>query len=123
MNLKPEDIFDLLLQDGEIIDPDQGLHCRGSLAIKNGRIAGLGQDLPGEAAKVIPLQGKIITPGLIDLHCHPSLGFYGRGIPPDEVGLNAGVTLLGDGGPRERPTSMLSTSWSSSRLKQKSYAS
>jgi len=98
MNLKPEDIFDLLLQDGEIIDPDQGLHCHGSLAIKNGRIAGLGQDLPGEAAKVIPLQGKIITPGLIDLHCHPSLGFYGRGIPPDEVGLNAGVTLLGDGG-------------------------
>src|SRR4030043_667253 len=98
MKLKPEDIFDLRLQDGEIIDPDQGLHCHGSLAIKNGRIAGLGQDLPGEAAKVIPLQGKIITPGLIDLHCHPPLGFYGRGIPPDEVGLNAGVTLLGDGG-------------------------
>jgi len=97
-NPKPHEDFDILLKDGEIIDPAQSIHFVGSLAIKNGRIAALGKDLPGEAKKVIPLQGKILTPGLIDLHCHPSLGFLWNGIPPDEVGLNAGVTLLGDGG-------------------------
>lgn len=100
MNLKAkeEDSFDVLLQDGEIIDPVQGKHFVGSLAIKNGQIAASGEALSGKAEKVIPLQGKIITPGLIDFHCHPSLGFLLNGIPPDEVGLNAGVTLLGDGG-------------------------
>ena len=99
MNLKAEEgYFDILLQDGEIIDPAQGNHFTGSVAIQNGRIAAVGKDVSGKAGKVIPLQGKLITPGLIDLHCHPSLGFLGRGIPPDEVGLNAGVTLLGDGG-------------------------
>jgi dihydroorotase len=100
MNLqaKGKERFDVLLKDGEIIDPAQGIHFAGSLAVKEGRIAALGKDLSGEAQKVIPLQGKIIAPGLIDLHCHPSLGFLWRGIPPDEVGLNSGVTLLGDGG-------------------------
>jgi dihydroorotase len=98
LQAKGEENFDVLLQDGEIIDPAQGIHFAGSLAVKNGRIAALGKDLPGEAQKVIPLQGKIIAPGLIDLHCHPSRGFLWRGIPPDEVGLNSGVTLLGDGG-------------------------
>ena len=90
--------FDILLKDGEIIDPAQGIHFTGSVAIKNGRIAAVGKDVSGKAEKVIPLQGKLITPGLIDMHCHPSLGFRTHGIPPDEVGLDAGVTLLGDGG-------------------------
>ena len=98
LETKGENNFDVLLKDAEIIDPAQGIHYTGSVAIQNGRIAVVGKDLAGEAKKVIPLEGKILTPGLIDLHCHPSLGFLRNGIPPDEVGLNAGVTLLGDGG-------------------------
>ena len=95
---KEKDQYDILLKDGEIIDPAQGIHHAGSVAIKNGRIAAVGKSLSGEAKKVIPLGGKMITPGLIDMHCHPSIGFRPGGIVPDEVGLNAGVTLLGDGG-------------------------
>ena len=100
MNLSPKekDHFDILLKDGEIIDPAQGFHFTGSVAIENGRIAALGKEVTGKAAKVIPMQGKLITPGFIDMHCHPSLGFRTHGIPPDEVGIDAGVTLLGDGG-------------------------
>ena len=100
MNLKTDvkDQFDILLQDGEIIDPAQGIHYNGSVAVKNGRIAAVGKEVSRKAEKVIPLRGKLITPGLIDMHCHPSLGFRTHGIPPDEVGLHAGVTLLGDGG-------------------------
>jgi len=99
MNFKAEEgYFDILLKDGEIIDPAQGIHYRGSVGIQDGRIAAVGKELPTKARKVIPLGGKLITPGLIDMHCHPSLGFRPHGIPPDEVGLNAGVTLLGDGG-------------------------
>ncbi len=91
-------MYDVFLKDGEIIDPAQGMHAVGSLAIRNGKIAAVGKDISGEAKKVIPLQGKIITPGLIDIHCHPSTGFADVGVPADEYGLNTGVTLMGDAG-------------------------
>jgi dihydroorotase len=90
--------FDILLKDGEIIDPAQGIHSVGSVAIKDGKIAAVGKDISGEAKTIIPLQGKMITPGLIDIHCHPSTGFAEVGVPADEFGLNTGNTLLGDGG-------------------------
>ena len=92
-------MYDLLLKDGEIIDPSQRMHAIGSVAIQGGRIAAVGGNIPVEAAKIVlDLRGKIISPGLIDLHCHAALGFAWLGVPPDEVGLNTGVTLLGDGG-------------------------
>ena len=92
-------MFDLLLKDGEIIDPSQGMHATGSVAIQDRRIAAVGANIPTKEAKtVFDLRGKIISPGLIDLHCHAAFGFASLGVPPDEVGLNTGVTLLGDGG-------------------------
>jgi len=91
--------IDLLLKEGEIIDPAQGIHQVGSIAIQDGKILGLGSDLrDDEAEAVFDMRGKILAPGLIDLHCHPAGGFSWLGLPPDEVGLDTGVTLLGDGG-------------------------
>lgn len=92
-------MYDVLLKDAEIIDPAQKIHASGSVAIQDRRIAAVGSNIPiGEAKTVFDLRGKIISPGLIDLHCHAALGFARLGVPPDEVGLNTGVTLLGDGG-------------------------
>jgi len=92
-------MYDVLLKDGEIIDPAQKMHATGSVAIQDRRIAAVGTNLRVEEAKtVFDLRGKIISPGLIDLHCHATFGFARLGVPPDEVGLNTGVTLLGDGG-------------------------
>jgi dihydroorotase len=92
-------MYDVLLKEGEIIDPGQKMHAPGSVAIQDGKIAALGTKLPlMEAGTVWDMRGKIISPGLIDLHCHPSFGFASLGVPADEAGLNTGVTLLGDGG-------------------------
>ena len=92
-------MYDVLLKDGEVIDPAQKMHSPGSVAIQDRRIAAVGPNIPAEEAKtVFDLRGKIISPGLIDLHCHATLGFARLGVPPDEMGLNTGVTLLGDGG-------------------------
>ena len=92
-------MYDVLLKDGEIIDPAQRMHSTGSVAIQDGKIAALGTKLPAmEAGTVLDMRGKIISPGLIDLHCHASFGFASLGVPADEAGLNTGVTLLGDGG-------------------------
>jgi dihydroorotase len=92
-------MYDVLLKDGEIIDPAQKMHSTGSVAIQDGKIAAVGTKLPAmEARTVWDMRGKIISPGLIDLHCHASFGFALLGVPADEAGLNTGVTLLGDGG-------------------------
>jgi dihydroorotase len=91
-------MYDLLLKGGEIVDSSQGVHGVGSLAIQNGRIASVGKDIPGEAKEVWDVEGKIVTSGLIDIHCHPVAGFLKIGVPADETGVDMGVTLQCDAG-------------------------
>ena len=92
-------MYDVLLKGGEIIDPAEGIHERGSLAIHNGKIALIEEDVPDvEVAKVYDMEGKIIAPGLIDMHCHPSEVFMHMGVGADDIGLATGVTLLCDAG-------------------------
>ncbi len=92
-------MFDILLKDGLLIDPSQGINKVGSVAIQDSKIVAVGEDtFETEAEKVFNMEGKIIAPGLIDIHCHPAAGFSWLGVPADEIGLNSGVTLLCDGG-------------------------
>jgi len=46
------------------------------------------------ASKVIPVDGKLVTRGLIDMHCHPSAGLVNIGRRIDETGFYSGVTTL-----------------------------
>jgi dihydroorotase len=92
-------MYDVILRHGEIVDPSQDLHKIASVAIQDGKIAEIADDISeSKAKKIIPVEGKIITPGLIDIHCHPGAGLVWIGVPADEIGLNMGVTLLGDAG-------------------------
>ena len=92
-------MFEILLKDGLVIDPSQGIHKKGSVAIQGGKIVAVGEDTSEAAAeKVFNMKGKIVAPGLIDIHCHPGTGFSWLGVPVDEIGLNSGVTLLCDAG-------------------------
>jgi dihydroorotase len=92
-------MFQILLKGGLLIDPSQGIHKKGSVAIQDGKIIQVGEDSSeAKAEKVFNMEGKIIAPGLIDIHCHPAAGFSRLGVPADEIGLNSGVTLLCDGG-------------------------
>jgi dihydroorotase len=61
----------LLLRGGKIIDPSQGLETTGDLLIENGKIAGIGNlDVSCKADQVEDVSGKIVLPGLIDMHTH-----------------------------------------------------
>ena len=90
---------DLLIKGGRVIDPSQNLDAVRDVAISNGRIVRIGRDLPAARARqVIQAEGKIVTPGLIDLHTHvfPCVGPYG--IEPDPYCLRRGVTTVIDAG-------------------------
>ena len=92
-------MYDLLLKGGEVIDGVQNIHDRRDVAIKGGKIAAVEKDIAKcEAEKVIPVNGRLVTPGLIDIHCHPGEELMGFGVPADEIGLDSGVSLLCDGG-------------------------
>jgi len=92
-------MYDCLLKGATVIDPSQGIDGVFDLAINEGKIARIAADIPAKDASVIyPLVGKIVTPGLIDAHCHPSLNFSEHAVLSDEAGVNAGVLLVNDAG-------------------------
>lgn len=63
--------FDLLLKNGRLIDPKNGIDAARDLAISQGRIAQVARDIPpAQAAQCIDIAGLIATPGLIDMHVH-----------------------------------------------------
>ena len=63
--------YDLLLKNGRLIDPRNGIDAARDIAISDGRIAQVAQDIPGaRAAQSIDVAGLIVSPGLIDMHVH-----------------------------------------------------
>jgi len=92
-------MYDCLLQGARIVDPAQGIDGVLDIAINDGKIARIAAAIPAQEARVCyPLAGKIVTPGLIDAHCHPSFNFSDHSVLPDEAGVNAGVVLVNDAG-------------------------
>src|SRR6185436_11181589 len=63
------------------------------VAISGGRIAAVGASLTGTASETINAQGKLVVPGLIDLHTH-----VGRSVESPKLVLRDGVTGWIDAG-------------------------
>jgi hypothetical protein len=63
--------FDLLIKDGYLVDPANGLEGRYDLAIENGRVSKVEPEIsPHLAQKVYDAKGHLVLPGLIDTHVH-----------------------------------------------------
>jgi N-acyl-D-aspartate/D-glutamate deacylase len=62
-------MFDLKITGGHIHDGSGAAPVTADIAIKDGRIAAIGQDL-GEAARTIDATGRLVTPGFVDIHTH-----------------------------------------------------
>ena len=95
----PNDKFDLVVKGGEVLDPSQNLRARRDIGIRFGVIEALEADIPADKAlRVLGASGKIVTPGLIDLHAHVFPYGSAIGIPADElVPFQATTTLVSAG--------------------------
>lgn len=65
--------MNLILENGTIIDPSQNINKKGNVLIEEGRIKGFHNKITEskyKGFKKIDCKGKIISPGLIDLHVH-----------------------------------------------------
>jgi len=95
--------YDLLLAGGTVLDPAaDGDHAgprAADVAIAGDRIAAVSPSLPRERARrTIDVKGRLVTPGLIDLHTHVYWGGTSLGVDPDALSAASGVTTHVDAG-------------------------
>ncbi len=60
----------LLIKGGRVIDPKNRMDEVADVLIEGGKIKEIGKDLKADGAKIVDAKGKIVTPGLIDMHVH-----------------------------------------------------
>ena len=91
--------YDLILQGGHVVDPAQQINFVTDIAIQDGVIAELGENLAtNPSTEQIDASGMIVCPGLIDLHVHCYSGMGLFSVDAAEIGLKTGVTTLLDTG-------------------------
>ena len=89
----------LLLRGGRLIDPSQRIDAKLDVAVADGAISQVSPNIrPGHETRTIDLDGKLVVPGLIDLHTHVYHGVNQTAIDPDLAGVYAGVTTVVDAG-------------------------
>ena len=59
-----------LIKNARIIDPANSVDEFLDLLVEGEKIAKLGKNIPEEGVKVIDATGKIVSPGLVDMHVH-----------------------------------------------------
>jgi dihydroorotase len=78
--------FDLVVRGGEVIDPSQRLRGRRDVGIRWGRVVAVEPQIPAERAlQTIDASGKLVVPGLVDLHAHVYPMGSALGLPADEL--------------------------------------
>jgi dihydroorotase len=95
---KPEMPFELVLRNGRVIDPSQNIDRVTDVAFSGGKVAAIGDGLDGGGADVRDVAGRIVTPGLIDLHTHVYWGGTSLGIDAEMYARKSAVTTCVDTG-------------------------
>src|SRR6187200_721132 len=74
------DKYDLILKGGRVIDPASGLDGIRDVAVSGGRIAAVRPDISEGSLESIDARGKLVVPGLIDIHTHAGRSMEGPGL-------------------------------------------
>ena len=99
--------YDILIKDGHVIDAKNNINGTMDVAITDGKIALVSNQIANnEAKKIINAKGMIVSPGLLDIHGHNFFGTVRKAylsnsfssLPPDGFTFRSGVTTIVDVG-------------------------
>lgn len=90
--------YDVLIKNGILIDTTLGINKKADLAVKDGRIAEIDEEIRDEAVQVIDAEGCYVVPGLIDYHVHVFSSGCEFSLLPEVPAFPYGVTTIVDGG-------------------------
>src|SRR5690349_13747747 len=62
--------YDIVIHNARVVDGTGNPWYRADVALQGGRIAGIGKLDLSKAARVIEAEGRVVTPGFIDVHTH-----------------------------------------------------
>ncbi len=72
--------YDLIIRGGRVIDPSLRIDAIRDVAVAQGRIAAVEASIAGAAAETIDARGKLVVPGLLDIHTHAARTKEGPGL-------------------------------------------
>src|SRR5580692_2462719 len=91
--------YDLLLTGGDVLDPAGGLRGLMDIGIAGGKISAVAPSLPAaDARRTISAKGRLVTPGLVDIHAHIFVNASDMAGHTDHFCRASGVTTLCDAG-------------------------
>jgi dihydroorotase len=91
--------YDMIIKGGRVIDPSQSMSAPRDVAIAGNKIARVDADIPASEGRLtLDARGKIVTPGLVDIHVHVYDGVAPLGIPADPNCIAKGATTVVDAG-------------------------
>jgi dihydroorotase len=92
-------MYDIVLTGGRVVDPSQGLDAVTDVAFAGGKVAAVGKGLAAKGAKETrDVKGRIVTPGLIDIHAHVYWGATYLSVEAERVARASGTTTFVDAG-------------------------
>ncbi|MEO8857239.1 MAG: amidohydrolase/deacetylase family metallohydrolase [Burkholderiaceae bacterium] len=90
---------ELILHGGRVIDPSQNIDRVADVRFRDGKVAEIGERLTGApGADERDVRGKIVTPGLIDLHTHVYWGGTAIGVDAVQLARTSATATFVDAG-------------------------
>lgn len=90
--------YDIILRGGSVFESTTGTFRTADVAIKGATVARIAHEISGTAEHVVDCTGKIVSPGLVDMHTHVYDGVFEKSVPVVEAHLRRGVVAVADAG-------------------------